>query len=96
MSWDNDSSFDQEYYDNRCFPEEFDSMDEYNASFGGHSSGYFRSGRRSSRSGGLGVLIFWIIFLYIGFHVLILAAIFPPIGVLGILGLIWIKGQLGY
>ncbi len=95
MSWDNDSNFDHEYYDNRCFPEEFSSMDEYNASFGGHS-GYVPSGRRSSGSSGLGALIFWIIFLYIGFHVLVLAAIAPPLGALGIMGLIWIKGQLGY
>lgn len=76
--------------------EEFDSIDEYNASFGGHSSGYVPSGSRSNGSNGIGALIFWIIFLYVGFHVLILAAIAPPIGGLAIAGLICVKEQLGY
>ncbi len=65
MSWDNDGSFDGEYYDNRCFPEEFDSMDEYNASFGGHSSAHIRRGRKSDNTAGICALIIWIIILLV-------------------------------
>ena len=53
-------------------------------------------GGSTSGTAGFERFIFWMIFLYVGFHLLIATVIFPPIGILGIIGLLRVKEWHGY
>ncbi len=103
MSWDYDQS-EQDYYDSRCYPEEYDSIEEYRLEHengGGSvipSGGSYRptSGNGvtnygSNESFGLGKLILLFFLLVAGYYVLIIAALFPPVGILLFLGLVKVK-----
>lgn len=106
MSWDyNDyDQMEQDYYDSRCYPEEYDSIEEYQLEHENGGGSYFsaRGGYRASGgngatnyggngSFGIGKLILWFFLLVAGYYTLIIAAIVPPVGVLLFLGLVKIK-----
>ncbi|MBR4732394.1 MAG: hypothetical protein IK081_06455 [Lachnospiraceae bacterium] len=84
MSWDTGDreQWEQDYYDSRCYPEEYDCIEEYRLE---HENGF------GSGYAGIGQIILWTILLYVGFHVLLVAALFPPLGVLLFLGLVKVK-----
>lgn len=99
MSWDCDDydQREQDYYDSRCYPEEYDSIEEYRLEHenGGGSyrptSGNGVTNYGGNESFGIGKLILLFFLLVAGYYVLIIAALFPPVGVLLFLGLVKVK-----
>ena len=106
MSWDYDDydQREQDYYDTRCYPDEYDTYEEYKLEHENGGGSYFSAGggyrsagnngvtnRHDGGAGGLGKLVLWFFLLVAGYYTLIIAAIFPPVGVLLFLGLVKVK-----
>lgn len=99
MSWD--------YDDTRCFPEEYDTIEEYKLE---HESHVVRGGLSSGNHGayvqgngtrfdaGIWGCIKWLFmlmaFIYACYITLIVLALCPPIGVLFLMGLLKVKDKI--
>ena len=109
MSWDYDDKdqWEQDYYDNRCFPEEYDCIEEYKLEHeSGAGMGDFLGGSLGTRAHSnatsategrfdwLKRLFLMIAFIYACYITLIVLAIFPPIGALFFMGLLKVKHKI--
>ena len=92
MSWDydDDDQRERDYYDSRCYPEEYDSIEEYRLE---HEcrGGRFSPGSSTPSNVGIGSVIFTILAIFAMYYILLISVFLPPVGVLLFLGLIKLK-----